>query len=179
LKAWGRYLFVNFTGYGAVKSLLGMESSLSTGKASVQHPGFTIVVQIILLTICVSLKLPAFYFAFWLAPLFTLTYGVSHFRTLLEHFNSETWQDPVTGETCYGAFYDFGGGFQMHIFGAQFGYSKHGTHHALPSIPNYNLSHVTQEGYRTIPENLIHSTSFFARFSQMLALSFNRKTGFA
>jgi hypothetical protein len=60
----------------------------------------------------------------------------------------------------------------MHIFGAQFGYSKHGTHHSLPSIPNYNLSQLTQEGYRSVPENLIHSTTFFARFGQMVALSF-------
>src|SRR2546421_9268868 len=30
---------------------------------------------------------------------------------------------------CYVAFYDFGSGLQTHIFGARFGYNKHGSHH--------------------------------------------------
>jgi fatty acid desaturase len=175
LQAWLTYILMNFTGYGAVKSLLGSESTLSTGKPSWQHPGFTIITQLGILALGVALRLPQFYFYFWLAPLLTLTYGISHFRTMIEHFDVNTWQDPTTGETCYGAFYDFDSGIQPHIFGAQFGYHKHGSHHSLPSIPNYNLSQISHEGYRDVPETLIHNTTFFARVADILALSFKPK----
>lgn len=175
LKAWAMYLFINFSGYGAIKSLVTFQSSLSTGKPSWQHPGFTIVVQFILLVIGIILNMPIFYFLFWFVPLLTLTYGISHFRTMLEHWNAETWQDPTSGETCYGAFYDFESGVQSHLFGAQFGYSKHGTHHSLPSVPNYNLDKITHEDYREIPETLIRRTTFFTRLGEMLSLSFKAK----
>ncbi len=172
LKEWGSYLFVNFTGYGALKSLVTLQSTLSAGKPSLQHPGFTIVVQLFLLIVGVVLNLPLFYFFFWFAPLLTLTYGISHFRTLLEHWNAETWLDPKTGEICYGAFYDFTRGVQSHLFGAPFGYNRHGTHHSVPSVPNYNLSKIEHEDYRVVPEHLIRSTTFFARLRAVLRLSY-------
>ncbi|MEP6988274.1 MAG: fatty acid desaturase, partial [Chloroflexota bacterium] len=161
LKAWATYLFVNFSGYGAIKSLVTFQSNLSTGKPSWQHPGFTVVMQLFLLILGILLNVPIFYFLFWFVPLLTLTYGVSHFRTMLEHWNAETWQDPTTGEICYGAFYDFDSGIQSQLFGAPFGYNHHGTHHSLPSIPNYNLDKIAYEDYREVPQNLIRKTTFF------------------
>ncbi len=170
-KAWLKYIAVNFTGYGAITSLLGAQSTLTTGKPSRQHPGFTIILQVIILGLGVAIRLPLFYFAFWFAPLITLTYGISHFRTLLEHYNAHTWLDPITGETCYGAFYDFSPGIQRHLLGAQFGYNYHGSHHAEPSIPNYNLNQITHDDYRALPENLIRSTTYLSRINELLALS--------
>jgi fatty acid desaturase len=171
VKAWLRYLAENFTGYGAVKSLLGAKSTLTTGAPSRQHPGLTLALQLMLFALGVAVGLPFFYFIFWFAPLITLTYGISHFRTLLEHYNTQTWLDPVTGETCYGAFYDFSPGIQRHLLGAQFGYNYHGSHHAEPSIPNYNLNQIAHEDYREVPENLIRSTTYLTRISEILALT--------
>lgn len=170
-RAWLAYFLINFTGYGAIKSLLSSQSTLTTGQPSWQHPGFTLVMQVTLLVIGVAFNLPVFYFAFWLAPLFTLTYGISHLRTLLEHFNVERWQDPETGELCYGAFYNFETGIQRHLFGAQFGYNFHGTHHAAPSVPNYHLMQLSLEDYRPIPDTIIHTTNYIARMREILSLS--------
>lgn len=168
-KGWLQYIAVNFTGYGAITSLLGAHSTLTTGKPSWQHPGFTLIVQFMVFIVGVAVGQPFFYFVFWFAPLITLTYGISHFRTLLEHYNTRTWQDPTTGETCYGAFYNFQAGLQRHLLGAQFGYNYHGSHHTEPSVPNYNLNQIAHEDYREVPETLIRTTTYFHRINEILS----------
>jgi len=173
--AWTKYALVNFTGYAAVRRILGglgQPAAPARKPAGLwsQYPLGAAVAQFSLLVVGAALVHPLWYFVCWFAPLITITYGITQLRTMLEHWSPEPWYDPRTGEPRRGALYNLTGSVQRNIFGAQFGYNFHGTHHIHSAVPNYDLADYAEDA--AMPAHLpIRSCSFLSRFVQVVGRS--------
>jgi fatty acid desaturase len=172
LAEWTKYFLYNFSGAAAVhRTFTGSQGSADTARKSArllsQHPLGTAAVQATLLLIGAMLVHPLWYFFCWFVPLITISYGITQLRVMMEHWSPEPWYDPRTNEPRKGALYNLTGSVQRNLFGAQFGYNFHGTHHIHPAVPNYDLADYA--GDAAMPAHLpIRSCSFFTRLLQVL-----------
>lgn len=164
---WIRYFAGNFSGVAATQRLVaGMRGprtpTASPRTTSLQYPLATAALQLVLWGVTAILVSPLWYPLCWVLPLITLTYGVTQFRVLLEHWQESTYDDSD------GGLFNLGGEVQKHIFGGQFGYNRHGTHHLHPSVPNYNLARLDRllagEIESTTP---VTATSYWTRTGDM------------
>jgi fatty acid desaturase len=173
LWSWVRYFSSHFSGWSAVQRLIS--TTLSKGivrpsnGSSRQHPYGTCVAQICILGIGVIIVHPAWYFVCWIGPLFTITYGITQFRTMLEHWSPVEWASPKTGERRAGALFNLEGGLQRNLFAAQFGYNYHGSHHLLPTVPNTKLKNAAKDiaDLRSNSGPPIHTMTYFARIAEI------------
>jgi hypothetical protein len=100
-----------------------------------------------------------------------LSYGIGKIRTLLEHWNPETWVHPITGTPAIGALFNFESGAESQLFGAPFGYNYHATHHQMPAIPNYSLTYLPDDYPEIFPKSLVKNTTYFARIRDVIRYS--------
>ena len=173
---WYAYFLRNFTGYAVAERLLRgagrrqANARASDAKGWAQHPAGTAIAQLSLLGLGSLLVAWPWYFVCWLGPLVTLTYGLTQFRTLLEHWSPNSWRDPKTGESRVGALYNLTGRVQRNFFAAQFGYNYHGLHHHYAVLPNYNLGRLAELSQRAAPAGMpIHTTTYLARVREVLS----------
>jgi fatty acid desaturase len=172
---WAKYVLLNFSGVAAVHRIVaGSPQPADATKTSAglwsQYPAGMVAAQATLLVTGAVLVHPVWYFAGWLLPLITITYGITQLRTLLEHWSPEPWYDPRTGEARKGALYNLTGSVQRNVFGAQFGYNYHGTHHIHSAVPNYDLADYADD--TTMPAHLpIRTCSFLTRLIQVVGRS--------
>lgn len=171
-RQWTNYFVYNFSGAAAVHRILAgsTEPGDTAKKASgpwSQHPLGTFAAQSILLMTATFLVHPLWYLVCWFLPLVTVTYGITQFRTMLEHWSPEPWYDLRTGEPRKGALYNLTGNVQRNFFGAPFGYNYHGTHHTHSAIPNYELADYAEDA--AAPAHLpIRDSSFLKRLVQVV-----------
>jgi fatty acid desaturase len=166
---WFVFLARNFL---VINAIVGLTHADLPSKIDVEGSLFAkIAVQLVLLLILAVLIHPLAYFVFWLIPLFTLSYGIGKTRTLLEHWNPDSWTHPITGTQAIGAFFNFESGIQSQLFGAPFGYNYHATHHQIPSIPNVALTNLPDDYPEIFPAFLVKNTTYFARIRDVLRYS--------
>jgi fatty acid desaturase len=162
---WIRYVTGNFSGAAAVRRLVaGSIGSRDPVRRFGQYPVGTAAVQLVLWGVTWIVVSPFWYPLCWVLPLITVTYGVTQFRTLLEH-----WKESTSDDRSTGGLFNLGGEVQKHIFAAQFGYNRHGTHHQHPSVPNYNLARLDRSlAGNTDWTTAVTSTSYSGRVTDVL-----------
>jgi fatty acid desaturase len=169
---WTAYFLYHFSGAAAVQRVFAgspevADTTKKPGGPWSQYPLGTAAAQGALLVIGTILVHPLWYVVCWLLPLVTITYGITQLRTLLEHWSPEPWYDPRTNEPRKGALYNLTGNVQRNVFGAQFGYNYHGTHHVHSAVPNYDLADYADDA--AAPAHLpIHTCSFLTRLVQVV-----------
>jgi fatty acid desaturase len=177
---WLKYGLITFSGYAALRSaLLGLRAPASPDapQASWQHPLGTALLQLSLWGVTAWLTTMWWYPFCWILPLVTLTYGMTTFRTLLEHY-CDPGSPHADKNGKAGAIYDLGGFGQAQIFAAQYGYNYHGTHHCLPAVPNYALGRVYDLAPETLPRStrqVIQST-YWRRVGELFQISMKKHT---
>lgn len=146
---WVRYFGLYFCGIAAARRLLAAAANggSAAGSHSLfgQHPAGTAAAQLALLGIGAVLVNPLWYILCWAGPLFTVTYGITQFRTLLEHWSPYSWVNGKTGERKIGGLFNLEGSVQRNLMAAQFGYNYHGAHHLLPAVPNTTLRRAVEK----------------------------------
>jgi O-methyltransferase len=175
---WTRYFLTYFTGYAAARRILrGKKTARDLpGRFHWQHPAGTALLQLSLWAATAWLANPWWYPFFWFLPLLTLTYGLTQFRTLLEHYCDPA--SPYADKNGRaGAIYDLGGFMQAQLFAAQYGYNYHGTHHCLPSVPNYALNRVQEVPVEKLPNSvrLVIRSTYLRRIGELLNLSMKKQ----
>jgi len=166
LRQWARFFAHYFLGIDAVRQIVaGRARAALPEDRGLQHPLGTIAAQGALLVGFGWLGGPLWYFAAWLLPLLTWTFGIVRLRTLLEHWDGRRGLAP--GAPC-GQLWNLSSTFQAHLLGAQFGYNHHASHHLRPAIPNLNLSRLELAALPASAE--IHQASYSARLREAFAV---------
>jgi fatty acid desaturase len=166
LGSWARFFARYFLGIDAVRQIVaGRARAANPGDRGLQHPLGTIAAQGGLLVAFGFAGGPLWYFAAWLLPLLTWTFGIVRLRTLLEHWDGRRGLPP--GAPC-GELWNLSGALGANLLAAQFGYSHHASHHLRPAIPNLSLARLDLASIPASAE--VRHASYWARLRQAFAL---------
>lgn len=158
---WLRYFALNFCGFNAFRTVLATRAQPAGGARHFQHPCGTALLHGTMLAASFASG-SWVYPLFWLLPLVTVTYGITQFRTLLEHWDEVT-DGSSRGGTARGAYFNLTGRVWKHVLASQFNYNLHGAHHQLPSIPNYNLARAVGEDLTAQEPGVVQTRGFLGR----------------
>jgi fatty acid desaturase len=160
---WFLYFAFNFSGVDALyRTLFGGRNQHQAARPSRQHPLGTFGGQLGLWAVSLPFAGPYWYPVCYAFALITVSYGITQFRTMLEHCDFSTPS---------GRLFNFPGLIGKHFFGAQFGYNYHGTHHLHPTVTNYRLGLFTQLNQESLTKSGIESVEFTTQATALILSS--------